>query len=457
MDEIQLKPAIKISITVLMTTLIFSIGGFTPRTAFTSFITQYLAVFLVFILVMKSEFSLKHIISLGILSRLILIFFTPELSNDFYRFIWDGELLLQGINPYDFKPNELISYGQFLSNDYFLSLYHGMGELSQSNYSCYPVLNQFIFAASTIFSDNVLVNTAVMKCIIILADIGTLWISIKILKLLNLPVKKIGWYFLNPLIILEFSGNLHFEGVMIFFLMCFAHFTIKNNWLMAGIFLGFAVQIKLIPLMFIPFVYKHLKWKGTIGFTAVTLLIVLLLSQLLLGSNNIDNFMASLQLYFDKFQFNASLFNWANAVHSEKIGWDTTAIVGPILSKISLLLIILLVLLKSFRKPTDLFIGLIFCLTIYYLFATTIHPWYISLILIFSIFTNYTFGILWTAIITASYLAYADPNFTENKVLNSILYIVLFGFILFEIFKHWRKDTVGIQLNEFFSIKTKNH
>jgi len=360
---------------------------------------------------------------------------------------------LRGINPYDYKPNELISYGQFLSQDYYLTLHRGMGELSQSHYSCYPVLNQLIFAFSCLFSDNIVTNVGMMKMVIILFDVGAVWIGIKILKLLDLSTRKIAWYFLNPLIILEFSGNLHFEGVMIFFLLCFIYFTIKNNWILGGLFLAFAIQIKLIPFLFIPFVYKRLKWKGAIGFTAVTFLVVLLMSQLMLSEHNINNFLASLQLYFDKFQFNASLFSWANELYSSKIGWDTTATVGPVLSKIAIALIVLLAVFKAYKKPSDIFIGLVFSLTLYYVFATTVHPWYLSLILVFSIFTKYHFSILWTFLAGFSYLAYSDPTFIENKVLNSVLYVILFAAILFELYKHWRKETVGLDLKNFFDLR----
>ncbi|MFK8046572.1 MAG: glycosyltransferase family 87 protein [Crocinitomicaceae bacterium] len=454
MNLMRIPLSLKIVLALIFSILMVGIAGFTPRASFSSFIVQYSVAFIIYYVLIRSDFRLRYLLGLGLIARISLVFFSPELSNDFYRFIWDGELILQGINPFNYKPNDLISYGQFLSNDYYLALHRGMGDLSQSHYSCYPVLNQLIFAFSCLFSDSIAVNTAVMKGVIIIADIGSVWVGIKILKLLNLSGRKIAWYFLNPLIILEFSGNLHFEGVMIFFLLCFVYFTIKNNWMLGGLFLALAIQIKLIPLMFIPFVYKRLKWKGAIGFTAVTMLVVILMSQLMLSSHNIDNFLASLQLYFDKFQFNASLFSWANEFQSAKIGWDTTESVGPLLSKIGLVLIVLLAVFKAYKRPTDIFIGLVFSLTIYYVFATTVHPWYLSLILVFSIFTRYRFSILWTFLAGFSYLAYSDPNFTENKLLNSILYVVVFVYIIVELYRFWRIETAGLNFKEFFDTGT---
>ena len=56
-------------------------------------------------------------------------------------------------------------------------------------------------------------------------------------------------YALNPFIILEFSGNVHFEGVMIFFILLALYYLLKNQWIASAAFLGVAVQVKLIPLI----------------------------------------------------------------------------------------------------------------------------------------------------------------------------------------------------------------
>jgi alpha-1,6-mannosyltransferase len=79
----------------------------------------------------------------------------PALSNDFFRFIWDGELITNGINPYAHKPDDLISFGGFLDEDRMRVLYHGMGELSQQSYSCYPPLNQLFFVIPAALSDTI--------------------------------------------------------------------------------------------------------------------------------------------------------------------------------------------------------------------------------------------------------------------------------------------------------------
>ena len=59
-------------------------------------------------------------------------FSIPVLSNDFYRFLWDGELFVKGINPYAYKPVELVEQSELLSSQYFISLYEGMESFSKS-------------------------------------------------------------------------------------------------------------------------------------------------------------------------------------------------------------------------------------------------------------------------------------------------------------------------------------
>lgn len=390
-------------------------------------------------------------LAIALIARLILLFAVPELSNDFFRFIWDGELITRGINPYAHIPNDLISQGPFYNDAYMRSLYHGMGELSQSNFSCYPVLNQFLFVIPAKMFDSIESNVISLKVIMILADIGIIYIGRKILILLKKPVHYIWLYALNPFIILEFSGNLHFEGVMIFFMLLGIYYVMTDKWILAALFFGFAIQIKLIPIMLIPFLYKKLRWRKSIGFTAMTTFVVVGLGALLINQSFLDNFMQSINLYFGNFEFNASLYNLLEEYTLTTKGYTEIAKDGPFLSKIATVLIILLAAFRSFKEDKQLFSGMMFALLIYYLFATTVHPWYISLILIFSVFTQYKFGLIWSIMVMLSYFAYSNPTFTENLLFITIEYLCVLLVAGFEIWRYTSKENFGLQLKTFFS------
>jgi hypothetical protein len=45
-----------------------------------------------------------YIWGVAILMRLVLLPLTPELSDDIYRYLWDGQVQLAGINPYRYAP-----------------------------------------------------------------------------------------------------------------------------------------------------------------------------------------------------------------------------------------------------------------------------------------------------------------------------------------------------------------
>ncbi len=454
-----------ILLVLIMLGLTWNIGANTPRTDFVFFIAQYLVLFTTFYIFWLNRWGLKfsHFLIVAILLRVILLFATPELSNDFSRFIWDGELIADGYNPFERRPVDMFHtyfthndvYQTYYDDSYRRVLFVGMEKLSQDHYTCYPVLNQLLFFIPAMLSDTIAGNVIGLKIIVILADIGAIIFAKKIAEHLKISVHNIWLYGLNPFIILEFSGNLHFEGVMIFFLLGAIYFVLKNNWLWGGVLLGLAVQVKLIPLMLIPFFYKKLRWQNALGFSALTAFVVLAVGGLMLNEVYLANMMESVNEYFIRFQFNGSIAYIVSAIGFKVIGWDPIMYTGPVLSMISTIGILILAVLKAYRKDLDMITGMLFAFMIYYSLTATVHPWYISLILVLSIFTQYKFGLIWSIVIMLRYYAYSTPGFEENMVLNTAEYIIVYGVLLYEIYKYWDKRAVGVQLKEFFSSQEK--
>lgn len=430
-------------------------GYVLTRDRFEAFFASYLLLFGLFywLWLNRQQFSFNHFLILAIGFRLILVFSLPVLSNDFFRFIWDGELITHGISPYAHKPDELISFGGFLDQDQMRMLYHGMGELSQQSFTCYPPLNQLFFVIPAALSDSIVTQVVIFKTLMVLADIGIIWVGRKLLQHVKLSVHTIWLFALNPFIILEFTGNIHFEGVMIFFLLSAVLLLLRNQWLFSSVFFAFAVQVKLIPLLILPIFLKQLGLRRMIAYSAVSAMVVLILGKLFLNETFLLNLLGSIDQYFGRFEFNAGIFYVIREIGFWINGYDPIQTIGPLFTRIILISVILLAVFRKYRSDQDLFTGALFAFLIFYGFSTTVHPWYISMVLIFSIFTQYRFGLIWSLLVMLSYSAYQSEVFTENKYYLLTEYLVLGIVILWELRKFRRADLADFQWSKILGRK----
>ncbi|MBI3133115.1 MAG: DUF2029 domain-containing protein [Bacteroidetes bacterium] len=434
-------------------------GYVLTRNQFEGFFASYLLLFGLFywLWLNRQNFSFNHFLVLAVAFRLILLFALPVLSNDFFRFIWDGELVTHGISPYAHKPDDLISFGGFLDEDHMRKLYHGMGELSQQSYTCYPPLNQLFFVIPAGLSDYIPTQVLIFKILMIAADLGIILVAKKIAQHLNLNVHQIWLFAMNPFIILEFSGNIHFEGVMIFFLLSAVYLLLKNQWLFSSVFFAFAVQIKLIPLIILPLFIKKLGLRKMIAYTAVSAIVILLIGKLFLNELFLANMLDSVDQYFGRFEFNAGIFYVIREIGFWITGYDTIQTVGPLLTRIILISILMLALFRKYRTDQDLLISCLFAFVIFYGLSTTVHPWYISMVLIFSIFTQYRFGVVWSFLVMLSYSAYTTPVFAENTYYLLAEYLMLALVLMYELKKHFRTDLLDFQFDKIWAKKNEPH
>ena len=108
----------------------FTFGYGLERTDFFRLITLYAALcFLSFKLIQLLKADYRMLVGLAVIFRLVFLFALPNLSQDYFRFIWDGRLIAEGWNPYRYIPNELIEIQNF-SISQSRELISGMGSLS---------------------------------------------------------------------------------------------------------------------------------------------------------------------------------------------------------------------------------------------------------------------------------------------------------------------------------------
>ena len=380
------------------------------------------------------QINQNEIFWLGLVFRLILLFALPWLSQDFYRFLWDGLLMLQDINPYAFTPDELVQQKDFFLSPLKQMLHQNMGALSASHYSNYPPINQVGFAFSVYWWPNsLLISTVIMRVLIIIMDLGVYHYGRKLLQLQGISQKRMAWYFLNPLVIIELTGNLHWEGGVLFFFTLGCYLYLRNKPLLSAAVFALSVATKLIPLLFLPVfirfqsVKKNLQM-GSIGLIALGLIFVPFFIEI-----GAKNYMATLQLWFKNFEFNGSLYYIARWIGYQIKGYNIIRQLGEVTPWLIVLLVILFSLFKRKTTIIQVFTSMLLLISCYYFVASVVHPWYLIPLLFISLFTKFRYVLVWTFLIPLSYTSYAHPNFEENFFIIAIEYGVVYGVLVYEL------------------------
>lgn len=434
------------------------------RTDYIKLVSLYLGLFFLFyklIQLLKHDIKLLTWLAFGF--RAVFILAIPNLSQDFYRFIWDGQLLLLGKNPYLSTPDLQMSLGMLSGFPNQNALYEGMGSLSASHFTNYPPLNQFCFAIANLFPGTTILSSVIgIRILIIAADFGTLYFGKKILEHLKLPTYTIFWYLLNPFIVIELTGNLHFEGVMIFFLVWSLYLLHVGKWQWAAVALACSISVKLIPLIFLPLFYGWFKKKKTvnssvesfeklqttnqripalagmsklISFYAIIAITTILLFSPFYSSEFVTNYTQTVGLWFQNFEFNASLYYVFREIGYWISGYNQIAVIGKLMAVSVFIIVMAMSLFRKNNTPQKLILSMLIVLSTYYFLSTTVHPWYVATLLFLSVFTNFKFPLVWSFMIIFSYLAYANADNTENLWIIAFEYIVVFTVFLLDLKK----------------------
>ena len=430
-------------IAVISIILYFFTAYFLDRTEFYTLVFLWFSLFgCSYYLWKKNQSNFQLLVGFSILFRLIFLFAIPNLSQDFYRFIWDGRMLLTGLNPYLSLPETFIEF-RSLPIPQAEELYEGMGAMNGSHYTNYPPINQLCFFIAALFGyKSILASVVTMRVLIILADIGIIYFGKKLLELLKLPTQNIFLYALNPFIIIELTGNLHFESVMLFFLIWSLYALAKNKWILAAVLLACSVSVKLIPLLFLPLFFKQfISLKKTnlkqfyklIAFYAIVLVSVGLMFLPFYSNTLLANYSNSVGLWFKNFEFNASIYYILRAIGYLFRGYNEIAIIGKISPIATIIVLLIFTFFRKQAKFTQLLTSMLLALSFYYFTTTTMHPWYIATLLILSVFTKYRFPLVWSIAIILSYQAYANTPWKENLWFVALEYFIVYGFLIWEL------------------------
>jgi len=365
----------------------------------------------------------------GTLYRLTLISLPPFLSNDIYRYIWDGYIQTQGINPYLYSPNALE-----LMNYRHLSIYNSINHPHLP--TIYPPLAQMLFFVAFLFSKN---NIISIKILLLIFEIFTNLILLKILDLLKINPTNVAIYCLCPLPIVEFFISGHIDAVGVFFLVLFIYTVLSKRVAISAIALSSAILIKIMPIIFLPISFYYIKRKYLPLFYSIFLVTIFLcyLPYLSIGYKVLGSF----NTFIKDFYFNSSIFSLLHFFTNQSK-------ISSFICYIFLAIYIIIILLK---KQDFIFTIFLFLIGIY-IFSPIVHPWYLTWIIPLLIFIP-SKAFFWL-IMSCQFSYYILIKYTqeniwqESTIIKLIEYLPFFALLIWDLlrFRAIRKNHFQEQL-----------
>jgi hypothetical protein len=378
------------------------------------------------LLVYRAAFHAPFIIALAAIIRIASGIYAPQLSDDYFRFWWDGKLIAQGENPFLTTPQEYAA-----SNTLTEEMRTALEKMNSPAYhTVYPPMCQYTWAAAHSLGGSFPTWIILLRGIHILFDIGSVILIISLLRKWNLPE---GWsitYAFNPLVILEGTANLHPEVLMVFFILLFIASVGITRWSRAGIALGAAIATKLLPALALPFLVRWIGWRQTLivgGFAGLTFVALFLP---FINAELISHIASSLDLYFRSFEFNASIYAVCREIGIAIKGYNPIHWIGPLLAVLAGAIMLTL----AFRHRPQRWIGAwLTAWGVYFFLSTTVHPWYVIPLVALATLTQSRWAVVWSFTALFSYVHYSGYADTSWWLIAE--YAVVFGVFVTEIIK----------------------
>ena len=217
----------------------------------------------------KNDISIpvKTLLFWALCFRLIGISGFPVLEDDFYRYLWDGRMLVETGSPYTQAPADF-----FDAENIDAKFEEILGHINYPNIvTVYGPVCQFVFAISYLLAPG---EVWLLQLIFGLFDFAL------ILLLLRLaPAKWVLLYAWSPLIIKEFAYSAHTDILGVFFLFAALLAKRSSNYLLSALLLSLAVGSKVFAIILVPFLLGF-NWRNWLYFFAGILLITLPFSSL---------------------------------------------------------------------------------------------------------------------------------------------------------------------------------
>ncbi|HZN55735.1 MAG TPA: glycosyltransferase 87 family protein [Candidatus Polarisedimenticolaceae bacterium] len=205
--------------------------------------------------------AFRAMLAAAVVFRLIALAAPPSLSDDVYRYVWDGRVQAAGHHPYKFAPSDPMR-AELRDGAVYPRINHP--EIP----TIYPPLAELLFAALALAK----LGVGGFKLAFVALDVGVIVALLRLLRALELPRDRIVFYAWNPLAVVEVAASGHLEPAGILPMVLALAWLIEERPVRAGAALGAAIQMKLLPLILFPGFVRRLKLLPLLAMLAVVVL-----------------------------------------------------------------------------------------------------------------------------------------------------------------------------------------
>jgi hypothetical protein len=198
----------------------------------------------------------------ALLFRLLLLPTPPVLSSDIVRYVWDARVQASGGNPYLLAPADFDTEENRKD-----PLYQQQNRPFAR--TIYPPLAQASFRAVRAAAGE---SVVAMKGLMVLGDLASIAILLKLLGSLGLPRCRVILYAWHPLPVFEVAGSGHVDALAVPCILLAVLAWQRRQNALAGMALGAATLIKIFPLLLIPALFSRRRWPILFGCGGIILL-----------------------------------------------------------------------------------------------------------------------------------------------------------------------------------------
>jgi len=360
----------------------------------------------------RSKSLIIILIFFAIFFRAVLVPTDPAvLSKDMYRYVWDGRVQQNSINPYLYPPSS-----EQLSSLRDDKIYPNINR--KDSPTIYPAGAQLLFRVFHILAGDRIFG---FKGLMVFFDVMTVLVLLSLLRVYDFEETRVFVYAWNPLVIFEIGYSGHLEGVTVFFMVLAFYLNGINKKIPAVIALAFSSAIKLYPAFLLPaLLNRGERTKGVITFVISFLLLYL---PFFTVGNKIAGFLPN---YFK------------NPYESFNLGLKYLVMrLFPSLNYFLLSQIFILVLvatglfyfLKEKQKEQVIRCGFILIGMLIVLMPASLHPWYVIILIPFLTFFPSFAWLIFTCAVALSYIKYTTPMGIMPVWVLLVEYVPLFAFL----------------------------